>query len=174
MKFARVSRPVDDGRDRGPLRVRDVAPVHGHGEAVVLDGGAGDVGEAPAQRVARRGEHGDDLRGHGVAEAAGPVDVEAVAPRVVELLEPDELADLLARAAADDGHRRLGREALDRVAHGFRERRGGGVLDDGRERAVVVEEDDELAPRTRRAAGEGRGDVERARQRAPVGRLLRL
>ena len=110
------------------------------------------------------GEEGDGLGGDRVAQPAGAVDVEAVAAGVVEVAQVDELADLFARAAADDRDGRARREAPQRLAHGLRHARRRRLLDDGRQGPVVVQEDDEpprLSPQVLAPA-------QRVRERVPT------
>ena len=77
---------------------------------------------------------------------ARPVDIKPVRARVVQLGQLHEVPQLLPCASGYYGHRRLITQFPDRVSHMIGESSGVGIRHDRRERAVVVQEDDELPP----------------------------
>ncbi len=137
---------LDAALDLGHVRGRHLAIVHGRGEALLLDLDARDVGQELAQPRAGPG-HVVEQPGVRLPPDLGlrARDVEAVAARVVELVQRDERRDLVAAATAHHGHRAARRERAHHVARGLGQERSIGILDDRRQRAVVVEEHDQLA-----------------------------
>ena len=78
---------------------------------------------------------------HDMAPATGAGHVETVAAGVIEMIELHEMAHVVEIAARDDRHGGDLREPVDRAAHAVAQDGIIGIIDDGRERAVVIEED---------------------------------
>jgi hypothetical protein len=74
-------------------------------------------------------------------QSPGTRDIEAVAARVDEILQAYQSLDVAQITAAHHGHRAEGGEFPQDVAHGVGEHGELGPRNDGRKRAVVVQED---------------------------------
>lgn len=119
-----------------------MAVVDRDGEPVVLELGAGDVRELARQVGEALLEHGAEVVPHLAVDRPrlGALDVEPVAAGVHEAVELHEAVHLLGRATRDDGRHELGRQVVQRRAHGLRHERLVRHVHDRRERAVIVEE----------------------------------
>ena len=156
----------DDDGDALAIAERALESLGWHDQLIkVLERRAEVVGHLVRDRRLRRRR---PLGVVALARAQRPRDVEAVRPRVVELIELHEPLRRRARAAGDDRRRVARRQIADGRPRLLGEFGVGGVFDDRRQRAVVVEEERDLLAEPRNYFGAA---LEGVRQRGGRRRL---